>query len=56
MGRINGKNTGKTGVFPHACSPFGLNRVLIRDAFRPESPVLTMPPASHPHSISRSIA
>lgn len=56
MGRINGENTRKTGIFLRACSPFGLDRVLILDGFRPESRSLTVPPISHPHSMWRSMA
>lgn len=56
MGRINGENSGKTGIFPRACSPFGLDRVLILDGFRTESRSRTVPLASHPYSIRRSMA
>lgn len=56
MGRINGENAWKTRIFPHACSPFGLDRVLILDGFRTESQSLTVFLASPPHSIWRSMA
>lgn len=56
MGRINGENTGKPGIFPRACSPFGLDRVLILDGFWTESQSLTVPLASHPHNIWQSMA
>lgn len=55
MGRINGENAGKTGIFLRACSPFGLDRVLILGGFQPESRSLTVPPIAHPHSIWLSL-
>lgn len=43
MGRVNGENAGKAGIFLCACSPFGLDRVLILNGFQPESRSLTGP-------------
>lgn len=56
MGRINGKNAGKTGILLRACSSFGLDRVLILGGFQSESRSLTVPPIAHPHSMWRSLA
>lgn len=56
MGRINVENAGKTGIFLRACSPFGLDRILILDGFQPESRPLTVPPIAHPHSMWQSMA
>ena len=53
MGRINGENAGKTGIFPRARSPFGLDRVLIFDGFRPEAHSRVMPPISLAYSMNR---
>lgn len=56
MGRTNGANARKTGIFLRACSPVGLDRVLILDGFQPESRPLTVSLIAHPHSMWRSMA